>query len=378
MYLIADHLSQTTHKPVFAAVSRWLFHVTETHQPDPHTRPARPLFALDELANLARLADLPQVLSTIRSRAQVICGIQERSQLEAGWGQANAKTLVGNCPVKLQLPGSSDASALRDWAILAGDDDDDSDADQAASWRTIPKGHARVIADEHPAFQVKMVDPDRWLATTVPSAEEDDDPSVGADEEDGRPYNDGGEGAPDERPPANVFDPPGTEPMEEEVAALVAVGNEAAAAAETGEYHTPPPADFAGEGAPHEEPPLPEEPPMEDWTGPVTDTVADEARPSARTVSAGNIARPPASTQPREAAALNGQPASSEVRQLPTVWVADDDDTAGLWEATLRAEREADGGGGGLRVYYGDDGKRYAVHPFGHTYGLDDHDGEGL
>ena len=203
------------------------------------------------------------MLSTIRSRAQVICGIQERSQLEAGWGQANAKTLVGNCPVKLQLPGSSDASALRDWAILAGDDDD-SDADQAASWRTIPRGHARVIADEHPAFTIKMVDPDRWLATTVPSAaDQDGDTPDGADEA-GRPYNDGGEGAPDERLPATVFETPGTEPMEEEVAALVAVGNEAAAAAETGTHHTPTPEDFAAADPPPEEPPPPEYPPMED------------------------------------------------------------------------------------------------------------------
>ena len=188
LYLVADHLSQTTHKPVFAAVTRYLFHVTETHQPNPDKRPPRPLFALDELANLARLADLPSVLSTIRSRAQVICGIQERSQLDAGWGQANSKTLVGNCPVKLQLPGSSDASALRDWATLAGGDSDDSDTDRAASWRTIPKGHARVIADEHPAFEVEMADPDRWLADTPPTAAEKEPPTEDDTDQD-RPFD---------------------------------------------------------------------------------------------------------------------------------------------------------------------------------------------
>ena len=51
---------------------------------------------------------------------------------------------------KLQLPGSSDASALRGWATLAGTDNEDTDRDQVAAWRTIPKGHARVLADEHP------------------------------------------------------------------------------------------------------------------------------------------------------------------------------------------------------------------------------------
>ena len=43
----------------------------------------------------------------------------------------------------------------------------------------------------------------------------------------------------------------------------------------------------------------------------------------------------------------------------------------------MRAEREAGGDSGGMRIYYGDDGKRYAVHPFGHTYGLDDHGDDG-
>ena len=189
LYLVADHLSMTTHKPVFASVCRWLFHVTETYQPtDPDTRPARSLFALDELANLARLADLPSVLSTIRSRAQVIIGIQERSQLDAGWGRDNAKTLVGNCPVKLQLPGSSDASALRDWATLAGTDNDDSDRDQVAAWRTIPKGHARVLADEHPAFQIQMADPDRWLADTPPTVDAAAAPEPDGNDE-ARPFN---------------------------------------------------------------------------------------------------------------------------------------------------------------------------------------------
>lgn len=198
LYLIADHMSQTTHKPLFAAVVRHLFHVTETAMFDPDRRPPRPLFGLDELANLAKLPDLPEVLSTIRSRAQVICGIQERAQLSAGWGNDSAVTLIGNHPTKVQLPGSSDASALQDWATLSADTDPDDDRDTAAAWRTIPKGRARILAGNHDAFEVEMADPDRWLADPPEPAAE---PSGGAEAESG-PF-----AAPDDPPDDPLPDP---------------------------------------------------------------------------------------------------------------------------------------------------------------------------
>lgn len=224
LFLVADHMSQTTHKSVFAAVVRHLFHQTESHIPAEGETPPRPLFALDELANLARLADLPEVLSTIRSKAQVILGIQERSQLEAGWGAANAKTLIGNCPVKTQLPGSSDASALEDWARMSGDPEDE---EGAAGWRTIQPGHCRILAGNHRAFEVKMTDPERWLPK--PDGKDDaqdfttgtgdghyEDPiedeedfadDVDGEDEEGYPLEDEYEPPPTERPPP----PPPTE-----------------------------------------------------------------------------------------------------------------------------------------------------------------------
>ena len=361
LYLIADHMSQVTHKPVFAAVSRWLFHQTETHQPDPDARPPRPLFALDELANLARLADLPQVLSTIRSRAQVICGIQERSQLEAGWGQANAQTLTGNCPVKMQLPGSTDAGALRDWAILAGTDEDTDDTDQAASWRTIPKGHARVIADEHPAFTIAMADPDRWLADTVPTAQSP--PGAGSEDTseasaaDDRPYTGGGT-APDERPPANMFEPPPPDPIADEVAADVAAGNEAAAQADT--YYDTDPA------AREEAPPDPTEPAA---------TVPPPTS-SAPTVSAGNTGQAVAASRPVSGTDLNGQPAPDGLWLPPSVGSRGSDYSAELVEAALLAGDEPDEGSDLLKVYFDEEGRKFGVHPFGHTYGYDDVPGE--
>ena len=213
LFLVADHLSQKTHQPVFAAVLRHLFHATESYLPEEGVVPPRPLFALDELANLAKLPDLPEVLSTIRSKAQVVIGIQERSQLEAGWGAANAKTVIGNCPVKVQLPGSSDASALSDWAKMSGDPDDE---EGAAGWRTIKRGRCRIMAGNHRVFEVEMSDPDRWLNPPKPGRETGEalpdedgyDPGGEEPDEGGEP---GGEGYPaagpeDEPPPAGEED----------------------------------------------------------------------------------------------------------------------------------------------------------------------------
>ena len=158
LYLVADHMTQTTYKPVFAAVVRHLFHITESSHPGPDRLPDRALFALDELANLARIEDLPEVLSTIRARAQVIVGIQEVSQLVSGWGRDKATTVVGNLPTKVILPGSSDSAALRRWSDLSGDDDYALD-----TWRTIRTGRARVLAGNRKPFEIQLSDPKRWI-----------------------------------------------------------------------------------------------------------------------------------------------------------------------------------------------------------------------
>ena len=372
LYLVADHLSMTTHKPVFASVCRWLFHVTETYQPTgPDTRPARSLFALDELANLARLADLPAVLSTIRSRAQVIIGIQERSQLDAGWGRDNAKTLVGNCPVKLQLPGSSDASALRDWATLAGTDNDDSDRDQVAAWRTIPKGHARVLADEHPAFQIQMADPDRWLADTPPTVEADaPEPDADAPEPDGddeaRPFNAAATSATAAADRSNgaAYTATGSAAVPEWQR-----GQAAASAAATDAYEA---ALAARERGDLPEPDAPVTPVAAYHEALRADPVG-ETMPEP-TVFAGNTPRP--ETAP---AAMNGQqPVSALGREAgwrpPPI-----DDGSGEWDETLAvAAEQVERGTVGdddmedLDLFLGTDGRRYAVHEYGYMMGLDD------
>ena len=384
LFLTADHLSQTTHKPAFAAVSRYLFHVTETFLIDPDgPPPAKPLFALDELANLARLADLPAVVSTIRARAQVICGIQERSQLEQGWGVPGAKTLIGNHPVKLQLPGSSDASAMRDWAVLAGDDSDDSDSDQAATWRTIPKGHARILAEEHPAFEIELVDPARWPADTPPPAadgpEPDDDSGSGARPFDSPDPSSTGADRSDDllSGPAGVVD---REPPEWQKAQ--AAGSDAAAAA----YE----AAMARRNQPPDRP-CPPDQPTEATVTPLAEY--RQTRPPPPDRPAAEVPNVSAGNNPASADGLNGKAAGTapgppraalpDDREAsgPGVWLppAVYDDAEDYWdEALAAAAREVDAGLAdddelsGLDVFTDDDGKRFAVHQFGYTIGLDD------
>ena len=163
LLLIADHSSQSTHEALFGAVLRHLFHVAETAVLDPDVAHTRPMFALDEFANLARLNDMPKLISTIRSRAQVIIGIQTPAQLAASWGKEHATTIMDNCAVKVVLPGSSDSAALQTFVTLTDDDDDKSAVATAASWRMIEDGYAMAVAGNRKPFKFQLADADRWL-----------------------------------------------------------------------------------------------------------------------------------------------------------------------------------------------------------------------
>ena len=172
LFLIADHSSQTTHEALFGAVLRHLFHVAETGVLDPDVPHKRPLFALDEFANLARLDDMPKLISTIRSRAQVIIGIQTPSQLAASWGRDHATTIMDNCAVKIVLPGSSDSAALQTFVTLTDNDEDESAVATAASWRMIEDGYAMAVAGNRKPFRFKLADATRWLDSPNRDADE--------------------------------------------------------------------------------------------------------------------------------------------------------------------------------------------------------------
>ena len=195
LFLIADHSSQTTHEALFGAVLRHLFHVAETGVLDPDIPHKRPLFALDEFANLARLADMPKLISTVRSRAQVIIGVQTPAQLAASWGRDHATTIMDNCAVKVVLPGSSDSAALQTFVTLT-DNDDESAMATAASWRMIEDGYAMAVAGNRKPFRFKLADAARWLAAPDRDADDHRRPDSGADSGGQDGSDDGADGWP--------------------------------------------------------------------------------------------------------------------------------------------------------------------------------------
>ena len=206
LFLIADHSSQSTHEALFGAVLRHLFHVAETAALDPDVAHTRPLFALDEFANLARLADMPKLISTIRSRAQVIIGIQTPAQLAASWGRDHATTIMDNCAVKIMLPGSSDSVALQTFVTLTDDDDDKSKVATAASWRMIEDGYAMAVAGNRKPFRLELADADRWLDAPERDGGEPEDAGDPRPEAEGPPDppGDGPDDAPADLEPAET------------------------------------------------------------------------------------------------------------------------------------------------------------------------------
>ena len=199
LYLVADHLTQESHRPLFAAALRHLFHMTETFSdaaqrlntvmqaeraaqaalaaatktgaeddpllgftPEPApvdgpVQPTRPLFALDEMANLAPLPDLPAIISTIRTRGQVLTGIQAIAQLRTKWGD-DAVSLRSNHPTIVEFGGGSDAASLSQQAQLSGLADSD-----AAEMRMLEKDTVRVTSGAAITFDVDVVDLDKWI-----------------------------------------------------------------------------------------------------------------------------------------------------------------------------------------------------------------------
>ena len=204
LYLVADHLTQESHRPLFAACLRHLFHATETHTnnaqrlnmvlraerdgakalskalqelygdqadisdpllqlkaeakaSDGPVQPTRPLFALDELPNLAPLPDFPAIVSTIRTRAQVITGIQEASQLETKWGR-DGDALLANHPTRMQFGGSGAALSMAQAAQVTGLAEAD-----AADMRMLKRGKVRVTTGSAITFDLDVVKTDKWI-----------------------------------------------------------------------------------------------------------------------------------------------------------------------------------------------------------------------
>jgi type IV secretory pathway TraG/TraD family ATPase VirD4 len=84
------------------------------------------LMVLDEVANICRIADLPEQYSHMGSRSIVpVAILQSYAQGERVWGKAGMKELWGAATIKLIGSGADDADFAEDISRIIGDHDVD-------------------------------------------------------------------------------------------------------------------------------------------------------------------------------------------------------------------------------------------------------------
>ena len=118
VYLVAPSTAQEQHAPLIVCLLDQIRTVVYHHQP----RPAM-LWALDELAHIAALPDLPATIAEGASQGLIVAAcLQDLSQARSRWGTA-ADGFATLFTHKLVLPGISDLATLRQISALVGDID---------------------------------------------------------------------------------------------------------------------------------------------------------------------------------------------------------------------------------------------------------------
>jgi type IV secretion system protein VirD4 len=120
LYLCSSGRRQRQFTPLVVAVIGDVRDAAYARSRDGHTGPAT-LLALDEVANIAPLADLPAIVSEGASQGLLVLAcLQDLSQARARWGRA-ADGFLSLFGTTVVLRGIADTSTLRDISALAGD-----------------------------------------------------------------------------------------------------------------------------------------------------------------------------------------------------------------------------------------------------------------
>jgi type IV secretion system protein VirD4 len=104
------------------------------------------LWALDEVANIAPIHDLPALVSQAGGQnLQVMIGLQDLSQARARWGDAAADGFMSLFQTRLILDGIADSRTLESISLAAGEYDRELMASsigmhESDEWLS-PKGH---------------------------------------------------------------------------------------------------------------------------------------------------------------------------------------------------------------------------------------------
>jgi type IV secretion system protein VirD4 len=120
LYVVSPPTGWRYFAPLFTALLTSL--IDAAYQEDTRGATAPLLLALDEVANIAPIKDLPSIVSTAAGNdIQVITVLQDFGQAERIWGADGARTLLQNHYARLILGGGGDIATL-EWAqAMLGD-----------------------------------------------------------------------------------------------------------------------------------------------------------------------------------------------------------------------------------------------------------------
>jgi type IV secretion system protein VirD4 len=116
LYVISPPTDWRYFAPLFTALITSLIDAaySRSDQGGPSGQPV--LLALDEVANIAPIRDLPSIVSTAAGTGiQIITVLQDLGQAERVWGSDGARTLMQNHHARLILGGTVDSPTL-EWA----------------------------------------------------------------------------------------------------------------------------------------------------------------------------------------------------------------------------------------------------------------------
>ncbi len=123
IYITAPEHRQALCAPLIVGLLEQIRHaVYQAAQSNPSGPPM--LWALDEIANIAPIHDLPALVSQAGGqRLQVMIGLQDLSQARARWGQAAADGFMSLFQTRLVLSGIADSRTLESISLSLGEYD---------------------------------------------------------------------------------------------------------------------------------------------------------------------------------------------------------------------------------------------------------------
>lgn len=123
IYITAPEHKQALCAPLIVGLLEQIRHAVY-QQAHSHNQGARMLWALDEVANIAPIHDLPALVSQAGGQnLQVMVGLQDLSQARTRWGEAAADGFMSLFQTRLILNGIADSKTLESISIALGEYD---------------------------------------------------------------------------------------------------------------------------------------------------------------------------------------------------------------------------------------------------------------